>query len=207
MGLSILVDMLRIKSIQEDIEECIRITDLYANMVPQVFVDALIVSEDHRNNLHSGVDVIAMLRALYVLFRFGRVQGASTIEQQYVRVVSKRFERTARRKFREQMLALKLVRRRSKKEIATAYLAIAYYGTDNVGLKGILAEFEGDLSNVTLGQAIRFMAQLKYPRPRTPSNDWCRKIEMRVAQLLKNTEAGKLASLREFRSDGIRELI
>ncbi len=168
-----------------DLELCLFYIDQYKNSVPSVFIDALFAAEDHRNQYHRGIDPIGMLRALWVRAIYGNVQGASTIEQQFVRTVTRRYERTIARKVREQLLAIALVRHREKKSIASAYLSIAFYGSGCVGLKGLKAKFGPQLDGVDKLEALRFVSQLKYPRPLQPSLLWHRKIDARTEMIWK----------------------
>src|SRR5262245_21594087 len=61
--------------------------------VPPLIAQRLLVSgEDHRHVLHPGVDPIAICRATWRCIYRGKREGASTIEQQVVRVISGRYE-------------------------------------------------------------------------------------------------------------------
>ena len=81
-----------------------------------------------------------MIRALSVRIRHGTIQGASTIEQQFVRVMSGRYERSVARKLREQALAIAISRRREKKQVAAAYLSVAFYGSARRGVSGLMTQ-------------------------------------------------------------------
>ena len=168
---------------RSDLEQCLELTEQLGCSVPAAFVDSLILAEDHRNALHPGVDVVAMTRAVWVRLRFGQEQGASTIEQQFVRVVTTRHERTVRRKIREQVLATMLVRRTPKRRIASTYLAVAFYGSGSVGLQGLRQRFGQNLGKVSFPQALGMVAQLKYPRPGRPGKEWNAKLAARVNAL------------------------
>jgi Membrane carboxypeptidase (penicillin-binding protein) len=180
---SLLLDRFGSESLRSDLEDCLELATRLGVSVPDTFVDALILAEDHRNEFHPGIDVIAMSRAVWVRMRLGQVQGASTIEQQFVRVVTGRHEHTVRRKLREQMLALMLVRRTTKRQIASAYLAVAFYGSGSVGLDGLRDKFGKNLAKVLFPQALGFVAQLKYPHPRRPGKEWSTKLASRIDAL------------------------
>ena len=169
--------------IRSDIEKCLDVVDSHGISLPGAFVISLIAAEDHRNALHQGVDPIAMLRAMYVRCRFGDVQGASTIEQQFVRVVSGRYKRTLARKVYEQALAICVSRRRGKVQIANAYLAIAYYGSGIVGIDGLRARLGADLWSPDIGRIRAMIARLKYPEPSRPTEAWRTKVGARVAYI------------------------
>ena len=163
-----------------DINKCLDVVDSQKTLLPNSFIVSLIAAEDHRNAIHPGVDPIAILRAVYVRWRFGDVQGASTVEQQFVRVVSGRYERTLARKAYEQMLAICVSRRRSKVRIANAYLTIAYYGSSMVGATGLRTKFGSNLSTSDIGGIREMIARLKYPEPSRPTAQWRRKVRARV---------------------------
>lgn len=112
-----------------DIERCLHVIDTSGDVIPQRFIEALIVAEDRRNAVHPGVDPIAMIRAVVARMKYNKIEGGSTIEQQFVRAVSGRQERSLQRKIREQALAIAVLRRRSKSQIAAAYLSVAFYGS------------------------------------------------------------------------------
>ena len=104
-----IINLLNIKSFKDDIEKSLKIIDDFSNIkIDKRFIQVLILAEDRRNKLHRGVDTIAILRAIKVRLLENKYQGASTIEQQFIRVVTNRFEKTFYRKLREQILAILL---------------------------------------------------------------------------------------------------
>ena len=110
------------------LNNCVSTVDFKRNEIPSRFIPYLVVAEDHRSSRHLGIDPVGMLRAFYVRLKKNEIQGASTIEQQFVRVVTNDYEYSLLRKFREQLLAIALTNQRMKSDIARAYLAVAYYG-------------------------------------------------------------------------------
>lgn len=180
---SLLLEMLHLQWVRKELSSCLAIIDCYHSSIPRVFIDALVVAEDHRSELYPGIDAIAIARAIWVRFKSGEIQGASTIEQQFIRVVTSRYERTIARKLREQMLALMLARHSNKQAIASSYLAIAFYGSGFVGIDGLKMLFGEDLSKATFYQALTIIAQMKYPRPEDPCQEWSNKIESRLISL------------------------
>ncbi len=185
---SLLLEVLATKKLRTDLGLCLTIAECYRTSIPNTFIKALVLAEDHRNDLHPGIDVIAMIRALWIRATSGQIQGASTIEQQYVRIISNRFERTVARKLREQLLALMLVRRADKQTIASAYLSIAHYGTEFIGIDGLKARYGENLSTVSFNQALQMVVQLKCPRPHKPNGKWHSKISARLDVLLSRVE-------------------
>lgn len=180
--ISRLAEWFKIESLDADLNLCLEVVDHYGSSVATVFIHALVVAEDHRSSLHPGIDPIGIIRACVIRILRGKVQGASTIEQQFVRIVASRYEHTICRKLREQIIALSLSRRRSKAEIASAYLSIAFFGSGCIEIKGLAQEFGENLENISYDQALQFVSQLKYPRPQVvPSDAWQERIVHRVS--------------------------
>lgn len=166
----------------KDLERCLRVVDR-APEFPARYVMTLIAAEDHRSALHPGVDPIGMVRALTVRIRRDKVQGASTIEQQLVRVVLGRYERTIRRKLWEQMIAIALSRSRKKERIAVAYLSVAYYGSGLYGQKAVTRLCGPRFWTANQESISRLVARLKYPESARASIEWQQTIERRVAYI------------------------
>lgn len=147
-------------------------------------IKELIFAEDHRYLFHFGIDFIAMARAIYSTKVNKKFQGASTIEQQLVRVLSARYEKSLKRKIREQILAVLISRNFKKYEIARCYLINAYMGYKR---KGIFQALE--LSDFYHGEDKFYFvaALLKYPHPKEISEKWTEKIGYRVLYI-KNRE-------------------
>lgn len=184
IAVSKLLEISSSKTFMIDLDQCLATIDKFGESVSSPFIIALIEAEDHRSSYHFGVDPIGIIRAIWIRIISGHVQGASTIEQQFVRVVTDRYERTVFRKIREQLLAIALVRHRPKKSISSAYLAIAFYGSGCIGLEGLKSHFGLHFDSVGDKQALRFISQLKYPRPLHPTVLWQTKINSRYEAIL-----------------------
>lgn len=142
-------------------------------------IEFLIIGEDHRFYRHNGYDIIAICRAIRNKLIYNKTEGASTIEQQLVRVLTNQYKRSIWRKFKEIILASKLNKLLSKKEIALLYLSLAYFGTSKQGLKEIF-DFEGLTFQSKLSDKVcaRIIARLKYPEPK--------QVSYRKSKLIKN---------------------
>jgi penicillin-binding protein 1A len=106
--------------------------------MPIVLREAVIAAEDEDFYTHSGVDLIAIVRAGWSNLTGGGIeQGGSTITQQYVRNVYPEVgtERTVERKIKEALLAIKLERRLSKNQILERYLNTIYLGNGAYGVE------------------------------------------------------------------------
>lgn len=104
--------------------------------IPRVVQKAVIATEDQRYYEHAGVDLIGMLRALVTDIRAGaKVQGGSTITQQYVKQAFVGDERSLRRKFTEALMAYRLEQKYSKDKILEMYLNTIYFGHGAYGIQ------------------------------------------------------------------------
>ncbi len=126
----------------------------------------LISGEDHRFFQHQGVDYIAVCRAIWRRFSTGKIEGASTIEMQIIRVISGRFERTLWRKIREMALATLLTHLIPKNELPAFYLQIAYYGWNMHGFISTCEKLRLNTNSLTTIETAQLVARLKYPQPR-----------------------------------------
>jgi penicillin-binding protein 1A len=142
---------------------------LSKNKHSELLLDALILAEDRRYLLHSGVDLIGILRALLVYTISGKLQGASTIEQQFVRTVTLDNRITLSRKIREQKLAIMIAEFTSKKTIANSYLDIAYFGWKMNGIKSSCTRLRYDINHLNIDQVSHLIAMLRYPMPKIPN--------------------------------------
>ena len=142
---------------------------LSKNKHSELLLDALILAEDRRYLLHSGVDRIGILRALLVYTISGKLQGASTIEQQFVRTVTLDNRITLSRKIREQKLAIMIAEFTSKKTIANSYLDIAYFGWKMNGIKSSCTRLRYDINHLNIDQVSHLIAMLRYPMPKIPN--------------------------------------
>ena len=174
-----------------DLAVCVETVDRNKSLrlLPSAFLQILVAAEDRRNAEHVGVDPIGMIRAALSLITGNALQGASTIEQQFVRVVTNRYEQTLFRKIREQALAIALSRRRRKKEISNAYLCVAFYGQGLVGLPALIKLCGETLETCPPKKICEAIARLKYPQPLSPSYRWYRTLDRRVAYISRNLHA------------------
>lgn len=148
-------------------------------------INILIAGEDHRYLYHPGVDIIAICRAIWKNLCYHSHEGASTIEQQLVRVITGRYERTFIRKIYEIKYAVRLSLRYDKKTIAWNYLLSAYYGTQYNNLESILRKFGYNLNDdIPESICAEIVARLKYPEPRDLSTNRLNIINRRKEYIL-----------------------
>ena len=85
--------------------------------------------EDHRFNNHDGIDRKAIIgAAIRNLKHRNQLSGASTITQQTIKLATERTKRSIENKISEALLAMKLERIWSKKQILEAYFNQLDYG-------------------------------------------------------------------------------
>jgi penicillin-binding protein 1A len=122
--------------------------------IPQIVKEAVIAIEDKRFRSNSGVDIRGIARAVIqdVLHK-GTVQGASTIEQQFIKnALQAQSHRTIFQKLREVALAYQLSHKWSKEKILTAYLNTIYYGNGAYGIESAAQTYFGrDVNHLECG--------------------------------------------------------
>ncbi|WP_413112979.1 penicillin-binding protein 1B [Thaumasiovibrio sp. DFM-14] len=97
--------------------------------IPDVLIDALLVTEDRDFYHHDGVSPSAIFRAFAVNLRAGRtVQGGSTLTQQLAKNLFLSRERTLWRKLREAYIAILIDYRYDKDRVLEAYMNEVYLG-------------------------------------------------------------------------------
>lgn len=176
----------------EKIETTLRFTRLQPSVFPACplsAIRALIAAEDRRFFYHVGFDAVAMLRALWAYASRRYVSGASTIEQQLVRTVRRRYERTLGRKISEIMLACSIQALASKAEIASLYLNVAYFGWRMNGFRQAIRRMSMSVEGLSNEEAAYIVAMLKYPLPRIPSAGRLKLLRQRQNYILKHIDA------------------
>ncbi|RFS77852.1 hypothetical protein D0U00_16985 [Leclercia adecarboxylata] len=157
--MAMVVFKFRIKSITDDYNKCIeyiRHSSGNEKAISLSLIDTLRLAEDHRQLLHRGVDPVAILRTIYLRLFKNIHQGASTIDQQFVRTITKRYEKTVRRKIREQILAILIRKASTADDICKAYISCCYYGYGTYGLAKLIK------THATISE-FDIAARVKYP--------------------------------------------
>ncbi len=116
--------------------------------IPPIVRDAVISIEDKRFMTNSGVDLRSLARALLTdVLHQGAVQGASTIEEQFVKnALGQQSHRTVFEKLREGALAFHLSHHWSKLKILTEYLNTIYFGNGAYGIEAAAQTYFGQES-------------------------------------------------------------
>lgn len=170
--------------VQSRIDRLMAFHQLRPDLVPPLVAQRLLVSaEDHRHGCHPGFDLYAICRAVFRRVISGRREGASTIEQQIVRVLTNRFDPTLRRKFREIMLASLVADHFPKSAIPPIYLTVGYYGWQMNNYIQACSRLRFQPNNLSLDEAAAIVARLKYPEPRISPPHRFAQIAQRVEYL------------------------
>lgn len=117
-------------SLEEKVES-IRQKDGYTELdqLPETYLDAVVSVEDHRFYSHSGIDLIAIGRAvLHDIQAMRYVEGGSTITQQLAKNLYFSQEKELTRKVAEVFMAFELEERYSKDELLELYVNSIYFG-------------------------------------------------------------------------------
>jgi penicillin-binding protein 1A len=135
----------------------------FSEISPNVF-NALIATEDERFKDHSGIDGVAVLRAVVFL---GSKGGGSTITQQLAlnlfndNRASNKLVRIIQ-KMKEWVVAVKLEKNLTKDEIITLYLNTVPFGDNTYGIKNAaLTFFNKTPDNLSLEEAAVLIGMLK----------------------------------------------
>ncbi len=149
--------------------------------VPLLMVKAFLAAEDDRFFQHPGVDYQGILRAMIELIRTGeKRQGGSTITMQVARNFFLSREKTYLRKLNEIILALKIERELSKKEILELYLNKIYLGQRAYGVGAAAQVYYGHaVDQLTLAQIAMIAGLPKAPSRFNPITNSARALTRR----------------------------
>lgn len=140
------------------------------DQMPLHLVQAFIAAEDWKFFDHHGLSWKGIIRSLLVNLYYGRkVQGASTITQQLVRLLFFDAKKTFTRKIKEQMYALLVEQQFSKQQILEAYLNHAYFGCGIYGVQAASQRFWGlNASEISIEQAATLAGIVQMPEGYCP---------------------------------------
>lgn len=136
--------------------------------IPKVVQDAFISTEDTRFYQHFGIDPVRIGGAVVANITHGfGAEGASTLDQQLIKLSYLTPKKTLTRKIQEAYLAVKLDREYSKKQILEMYLNKIYFEEQAYGVAAAAKTYFGldvdHLDQITLPQAAMLAAIPKSP--------------------------------------------
>lgn len=133
-------------------------------------VDATLSIEDRSFYEHNGFDYKRIAgAALADLKAMAKVQGASTISQQYARNLFLEHDKTWKRKLSEAFYTIRLEMNYTKEQIIEGYLNTIYYGYGAYGVQAASQFYFGkDASDLTLAEAAMLAGIPKGPSIYSP---------------------------------------
>lgn len=166
----------------------------YSEISPNVF-NALIATEDERFEDHSGVDGVALLRAVFYM---GGKGGGSTITQQLAKNLFPRRNPNKLTmpfiKLKEWVLAVKLEKNLTKHEIITLYLNTVPFGDNVYGIKNAAYTFFNVAPDkLSVDQAAVLVGMLKGNTLYNPRRNPKRSLERRNVVLGQMEKYGKIS--------------
>ncbi|WP_121254032.1 transglycosylase domain-containing protein [Nocardioides ferulae] len=148
--------------------------------MPQTLQDAVVAAENRSFWTDSGIDPRGILRAAFNNAQGGTTQGASTITQQYVKILYLTQERTWERKAKEAILSLKIHRQQTKSQILEGYLNTIYFGRGAYGVEAAAhAYFDKPAAKLSLRESAVLAAVLNNPTRFDPDNGKDARLELR----------------------------
>jgi membrane peptidoglycan carboxypeptidase len=138
--------------------------------MPESIKDGVVAAEDRTFWTNQGIDPKGIIRAAFSNARGGDTQGASTITQQYVKILYLTQEQTLTRKIKEAFISLKLQREKSKEQILEGYLNTIYFGRGAYGIQAAAkAYFDKEAKDLELKESAVLAAVLNDPNDLDPA--------------------------------------
>lgn len=139
-------------------------------VMPEYLIQAFVLTEDRNFFHHPGISFRGILRSIFVNLYYGKkVQGASTITQQLVRLLFFNSDKTFQRKIKEQIYSILVERQCSKEQILETYLNNVYFGYGIYGVQAAAQRFWGkNIQDISLDEAALLAAIMKSPQKYCP---------------------------------------
>lgn len=133
-------------------------------------INATVSIEDKNFYEHNGFDYKRIIGAILADIKAGaKVQGASTITQQYARNLFLEHDKTWSRKLHEAFYAIRIEMNYSKEEILEGYLNTIYYGNGAYGVQAASQFYYGkNASELTLAESSMLAGVPKGPSHYSP---------------------------------------
>ncbi|MBM7605266.1 1A family penicillin-binding protein [Metabacillus crassostreae] len=171
-------------------------------------LNATLAIEDQNFHKHNGFDYKRIAgAALADLKAMAKVQGASTITQQYARNLYLEHEKTWKRKFNEALYTIRLEQNYSKKQILEGYLNTIYYGHGVYGIEAAANYYFGkSAKELTLAEAALLAGIPKGPNLYSPYINK-EKAEKRQSIILEIMKKENYISEKELDTAGNQKLV
>jgi penicillin-binding protein 2D len=140
------------------------------NDISPALIEATISIEDKSFYQHYGFDLKRMAGAVIADVKaMSKVQGASTISQQYARNLFLSHDKTWKRKISEALYTIRIEMNYSKKDILEGYLNTIYYGHGAYGVQAASQYYFGkDANQLTVSEAAMLAGIPKAPSYYSP---------------------------------------
>jgi membrane peptidoglycan carboxypeptidase len=173
--------------------------------MPQNLQDAVVAAENRTFWTDKGIDPKSIIRAAFSNAQGNATQGASTITQQYVKILYLSQERSYTRKIKEAILSLKIQNEQSKSEILQGYLNTIYFGRGAYGVEAAAhAYFNEPAKQLDLQQSAFLASVLNNPYGLDPANgrDARKAVKERYDYVLSGmASAGDISAARANRAE------
>ena len=108
----------------------------YLDEIPEIYKKAVIAVEDNRFYAHGGIDLFAIIRAVFNDIKaMAPVEGGSTLTQQFAKNAYFTQEKKLTRKIAEVFMAFAIEEELEKDEILELYINTCYYGDGYYSIK------------------------------------------------------------------------
>ncbi|MDY3929393.1 MAG: biosynthetic peptidoglycan transglycosylase [Clostridia bacterium] len=98
--------------------------------VPQIYIDAVVATEDRRFYYHNGFDIVGTARAIITDIKERKlVEGGSTITQQLAKNLYFPADNSPTRKIAEIFMAVNIEKEYAKEDIFELYMNVIYFGS------------------------------------------------------------------------------
>ncbi|CAG9620088.1 transglycosylase domain-containing protein [Sutcliffiella rhizosphaerae] len=157
-------------------------------------IDATVAVEDRRFFSHHGFDPKRIVGALLADIKArSKVQGASTISQQYARNLFLVHDKTWKRKLEEALYTIRIEANYSKEEILEGYLNTIYYGHGAYGIEAAsYYYFNKPAKDLSLSEASMIAGIPKGPSVFSPFSDEDRALSRQKVVLQSMVDNGSL---------------
>ena len=167
--------------------------------MPQDLLDAFIAVEDRQFYRHWGLNFFSIGRALVEDIIARRVvRGASTITQQLARNLFLTLDQTMSRKIKEAILAVRIERHYTKREILSMYLNQIYFGDGAYGVEAAARRFFGkSVADLSLAECAMLAGLPRNPTAYSPRRHPERARARQTIVLKAMRETGAITRLEE----------
>jgi len=174
--------------------------------IPRWLIFATITTEDREFYEHPGFNIRGMVRALIVdILHLGKVQGGSSITQQFIKNALFAPEKTYTRKIKELILAYQIERKFSKNEILQMYFNEIPYGSNAYGAEAAAQIYFGkSVKDLTLDESALLAALPKAPTYYSPYGSNKEKLISRKNYIL--TQMAELGFINQTEVEEAKEI-